>query len=47
MKQKGLLYLVRLAVRLARQQLRAYVSKFPPRWRTQPSLLACLCFKNF
>jgi hypothetical protein len=47
MKRHDLLRLVRLAVQLARTQLRDDASKFAPKRDTQPSLLACLCLKEF
>jgi hypothetical protein len=47
MKRHDLVRLVRLAVRIARQQLPDYASKFAPKRYRQPSLLACLCLKEY
>ena len=47
MKRYDVLRLVRLAVQIARQQLPDYASKFAPRRSKQPSLLACLCLKEY
>jgi hypothetical protein len=43
----SLLRLVRLSVQIARQQLPDYASKFAPKRDKQPSLLACLCLKEY
>ena len=47
MKRYDLLRLARLAVRIARTQVPDYASQFAPKRYTQPSLLACLCLKEF
>jgi hypothetical protein len=47
MKRHDLLCLARLAVQIARSQRPDYASKFAPKRFTQPSLLACLCLKEF
>ena len=47
MKRNDLLRLARLAVQLARTQLQDYASQFAPKRYGQPSLLACLCLKEF
>ena len=47
MKRHDLLCVARLAVQIARTQMPDYASKFAPRRFTQPSLLACLCLKEF
>jgi len=36
-----------LAWQIARQQLSDHASKFPPKGYTQPSLLGCLCLKEY
>jgi hypothetical protein len=46
-KRHDLLRLVRLAVQIARQQLPDYASKFAPKHYRKPSLLACLCLKEY
>jgi hypothetical protein len=46
-KRYDLLRLARLAVQIARTQLHDYASKFAPKRYRQPSLLACLCLKEF
>jgi hypothetical protein len=46
-KRHDLLRLARLAVRIARTQLPDYASQFAPKRYTQPSLLACLCLKEY
>jgi hypothetical protein len=46
-KRYDLLRLARLAVQIARTQLRDYADKFAPKRYMQPSLLACLCLKEF
>jgi Transposase DDE domain/Transposase domain (DUF772) len=46
-KRHDLLCLVRLAVQIARKQLPDYASKFAPKRYRQPSLLACLCLKEY
>jgi Transposase DDE domain len=47
MKRYDLLCLARLAVQIARTQMPDYANKFAPKRFTQPSLLACLCLKEF
>jgi len=47
MKRHDLLCLARLAVQIARTQMPDYANKFAPKRLTQPSLLACLCLKEF
>lgn len=47
MKRHDLLCLARLAVQIARTQVPDYASKFAPKRYAQPSLLACLCLKEF
>ncbi|MBI3323378.1 MAG: transposase [Candidatus Omnitrophica bacterium] len=47
MPRQGLLQVARLAYRLAAHILPAYSSKFAPKKFTQPSLLACLCLKEY
>lgn len=47
MKRHGLLRLVRLAVQIAREQVPDYASKFAPKRYRQPSLLVCLCLKEY
>ena len=47
MRRDDLLHLARLAVQIARTQLRDYASTFAPKRYTPPSLLACLCLKEF
>ena len=47
MKRHDLLGLARLALQIARTQVPDYTSKFAPKRYTQPSLLACLCLKEF
>jgi hypothetical protein len=46
-KRYDLLRLARLAVQIARTELRDYANKFAPKRYRQPSLLACLCLKEF
>jgi hypothetical protein len=46
-KRHDLLRLARLAVQIARTPLRDYASKFAPKRYPQPSLLACLCLKEY
>jgi Transposase domain (DUF772) len=46
-KRHHLLHLARLAVQIARTQLPDYASQFAPKRYTQPSLLACLCLKQY
>jgi hypothetical protein len=46
-KRDDLLGFARLAVPIVRQQLPDYASKFAPRRYKQPSLLACLCLKEY
>jgi hypothetical protein len=46
-KRDDLLCLARLAVQIARTQMSDYANKFAPKRFTQPSLLACLCLKEF
>jgi DDE family transposase len=46
-KRDDLLGLARLAVQIARTQMPDYANKFAPKRFTQPSLLACLCLKEF
>jgi hypothetical protein len=46
-KRYDLLRLARLAVRIARAQGPNYASQFAPKRDTPPSLLACLCLKEF
>jgi hypothetical protein len=46
-KRHGLLSFARLAAQIAREQLPDYASKFAPKRYTQPSLLACLCLKEY
>jgi Transposase DDE domain len=46
-KRYDLLRLARLAVQIARTQLRGYANTFAPKRSMQPSLLACLCLKEF
>jgi hypothetical protein len=45
--RQGLLQVAHLAYRLAAHILPAYGSKFAPKKYTQPSLLACLCLKEY
>ena len=47
MKRHNLLRLARLAVQIAHTQLPDYANKFAPKRFTPPSLLACLCLKEF
>ena len=47
MKRHDLGRLVRLAVQITRQQLPDYASKFAPKRSRQPSLLACLCLREY
>ena len=47
MPRQDLLQVARLATRLAAHILPAYRSKFSPKKFTQPSLLACLCLKEY
>ena len=47
MPRQDLLQVARLAYRLAAHILPAYSSKFSPKKFTQPSLLACLCLKEY
>jgi hypothetical protein len=46
-KRHDLLCFAHLAVQIARKQLPDYGSKFAPKHYRQPSLLACLCLKEF
>jgi hypothetical protein len=46
-KRHDILCLARSAVQIARTQIPDYASKFAPKRFTQPSLLACLCLKEF
>ena len=46
MRRDDLLHLARLAVQIARTQLRDYASTFAPKRYTPPSLLACLCLDD-
>ena len=47
MPRQDLLQFARLAFRLAGHVLPPYASKFAPKKFTQPSLLACLCLKEY
>ena len=47
MKRHDLLCLARLAWQMACNQLPGYVSTCAPKRYTQPSLLACLCLKEY
>src|SRR3989338_898436 len=47
MPRQDLLQFARLAYRLAAHILPVYSSKFAPKKFTQPSLLACLCLKEY
>jgi hypothetical protein len=46
-KRYDLLRLARLAVQIARTHVPDYASPFAPKRYTQPSLLACLCLKEY
>jgi Transposase DDE domain len=46
-KRDDLLRLARLAMQIARTQVPDYASPFAPKRYTQPSLLACLCLKEY
>ena len=47
MPRQDLLQFARLAYRLAGHVVLPYASKFSPKKFTQPSLLACLCLKEY
>ena len=47
MPRQDLRQFARLALQVARQQVPPYGSKFSPKKFTQPSLLACLCLKEY
>ena len=47
MPRQELRQFARLALHVARQQVPPYGSKFSPKKFTQPSLLACLCLKEY